>query len=92
MDACSQQSDRKIKILFLTNNLGSGGAERVLVNLANQLSAKPDYEVTVRCLNKSGTNLERLSPDVKCESIFAHNRLHRGMNYLYLLLKRLTQL
>ena len=74
-----------IKILFLTNNLGNGGAERVLVNLANELSKDPQYSVTIRCLSKSGPQIERLSDNIRCEGIIPQNWHFRGINYLYLL-------
>ena len=44
-----------MKILFLTNNLCGGGAERVLVNLANSLVER-NYNVTVRALINAGEN------------------------------------
>lgn len=71
-----------MKVLFLTINLGGGGAERVLVNLANQM-AKDGYQVTVRALSNIGQNRKRLSSDVNYEYIF--QKSFRGMNYLHLL-------
>ena len=52
------------KILFLIPNLGGGGAERVLVNLVNNLD-KSKYDVTVRTLFKSDVNAKYLNGDVK---------------------------
>lgn len=44
----SDLSKAKIKVLFVTSNLRYGGAEKMIVNLANQLSLKNDkYEVTI---------------------------------------------
>ncbi len=52
------------KILFLIPNLGHGGAERVLVNLANNLS-QDKYEVTVQTLFDVGVNRQYLLPHVR---------------------------
>ncbi len=52
------------KVLFLIPNLGGGGAERVLVNLVNNLD-KSKYDVTVRTLFKSNVNSKYLKSDVK---------------------------
>lgn len=54
----------KKKILFLIPNLAHGGAERVLVNLANNLS-KDRYDVTVQTLFDVGVNRQYLNKDVR---------------------------
>lgn len=73
-----------MKVLFLAINLGGGGAERVLVNLANRM-ADDGYDVTVRVLanTNTGSNRERLSPKVNYQCVF--RKSFRGMNYLHLL-------
>lgn len=71
-----------MKILFLSNNLSRGGAERVLVNLANCLAEK-NHDITVRLIEDKGENKKLLSPKVKYESIFKKG--FKGMNYLHLL-------
>ena len=53
-----------IKILFLTQNLGGGGAERVLVNLVNNMD-KTKYDITVATMFGGGVNEKFLSKDVK---------------------------
>ena len=52
-----------IKILFLIHDLGYGGAEKVLVNLANNLN-KTKYDVTVKTLFDVGENRKFLNKDV----------------------------
>lgn len=52
------------RILFLIPNLGGGGAEKVLVNLVNNLD-KSKYAVTVRTLFKSNVNSKYLKNDVR---------------------------
>ena len=52
------------KILFLINDLDYGGAERVLVNLANALD-KSKYDVCVKTLFDVGVNRNYLNEDVK---------------------------
>ena len=70
------------KLLFLINDLGNGGAEKVLVNLVNCL-AEDDYDITVRTLIKGGTNQNHLSRKVHYEYVF--KKAFPGLNYLYLL-------
>lgn len=53
----------KKKILFLIPNLQPGGAERVLVNLANNLS-QDKFDVTVQTLFDVGINKQYLLPHV----------------------------
>ena len=69
-----------MRILFMTNDLGGGGAEKVLVNLANRL-AQRGHEVTVRALVNQGVNREFLSKEVKYEYVF--DRGFRGINFLH---------
>ena len=51
-------------VLFLIPTLGGGGAEKVLVNLANNLD-KEKYDVTVQTLFKGGVHTEKLKEHVK---------------------------
>lgn len=69
----------KKKILFLIPNLAHGGAERVLVNLVNNLD-KSKYDVTVRTLFDVGVNRQYLSPDVRYIGGLKHQ--FRGNNTL----------
>ena len=71
-----------MKVLFLINNLSGGGAEKVLVNLANAL-AERGHKITVRALINKGKNIELLTEKVNYEYIFKKH--FRGVNYLYLL-------
>lgn len=52
------------KVLFLIPTLGHGGAEKVLVNLANNLD-KSKYEITVQSIFDEGVNKQFLNKDVK---------------------------
>lgn len=72
----------KKNILFLINNLGGGGAEKVLVNLVNHLD-KNKYNITLRTLIDNGENKQFLSHTVIYESVFKKG--FKGMNYLHLL-------
>jgi len=71
-----------VRVLFLINNLAGGGAERVLVNLVNELS-KGSYEITVRTLADVGENKKNLSDRIKYE--YVYKKEFKGLNYLYLL-------
>lgn len=52
------------KVLFLIQDLGHGGAEKVLVNLVNNMD-KSKYEVHVKTLFDTGVNRQYLRDDVK---------------------------
>lgn len=64
-----------IKILFMIHDLGPGGAEKVLVNLVNNLD-KTKFDVTVISLFGGGVNENNLDKDVHYHSIF--KRMIRG--------------
>lgn len=71
-----------MQILFLSNNLSGGGAERVLVNLANCM-AENGHDITLRVLANTGDNRKSLSQKVKYEFVFKKG--FKGINYLHLL-------
>ena len=73
----------RMKILFLIPTLGHGGAERVLVNLVNNLD-KSKYQVTVQTLFDEGVNKQYLSPEVNYKSFGKHQ--FRGNCFLLSLL------
>ncbi len=52
------------KVLFLINSLGGGGAERVLVNLVNNMD-KTKFDITVQTMFSAGVNKEFLASDIK---------------------------
>lgn len=52
------------RVLFLINDLGGGGAERVLVNLANNLDKKK-FDVTIQTIFDCGVNIQDIHSDVK---------------------------
>ncbi|MBQ7923526.1 MAG: glycosyltransferase [Clostridia bacterium] len=54
----------KKKILFLIPNLAHGGAERVLVNLVNNLD-RSKYDITVQTLFDTGVNRKYLASDIR---------------------------
>lgn len=57
------------KILFLIHDLGQGGAEKVLVNLANNMDYSK-YDVTVMTLFDWGVNRQFLRPEVHYKTWF----------------------
>jgi glycosyltransferase involved in cell wall biosynthesis len=59
----------KIKILFLIHDLGHGGAEKVLVNLVNNLD-KNKFDVTVLALFGGGVNEQFIASDVTVKTIW----------------------
>lgn len=70
---------RRLRILFLINNLAGGGAERVLVNLVNNLDPSK-YEVTLRTLFDEGDNKNHIRSFVRYEYVF--RKSFRGVNIL----------
>lgn len=66
------------KVLFLIPNLAHGGAEKVLVNLANNMD-KTKFDVTVQTLFDVGVNRQYLNSDVKY--IGGFKRMPRGNTY-----------
>lgn len=69
----------KNRILFLINTLNGGGAEKVLVNLANGLSGE-GYEITIQTLNR-GVNENSLRAEVRLRSL-VNGKLTRLKDYL----------
>lgn len=67
------------KVLFLIPNLAHGGAEKVLVNLANNMN-KTKFDVTVQTLFDVGVNRQYLNFDVKYTGGF--KRMPRGNTYV----------
>lgn len=59
----------KKKVLFLIHDLGQGGAEKVLVNLVNNID-KSKFDVSVVSLFGGGVNEQFLNDDVKYRAIF----------------------
>jgi len=64
------------KVLFLINTLGGGGAERVLVNLVNNMD-RSRFDITVKTMFKGGVNEKRLDPAIRYEC--KHAPLFRGI-------------
>lgn len=59
------------KVLFLIHDLGEGGAEKVLVNLVNNLD-KTKFDVTVQVLFGGGVNRQFLSDEVTYRKSFKY--------------------
>lgn len=58
-----------IKILFLIHDLGQGGAEKVLVNLVNNMD-REKFDVSVLALFGGGVNEQFLKPHIKYKAAF----------------------
>lgn len=69
----------KKKVLFLIPNLAHGGAERVLVNLVNNIDPER-FEVTIQTLFDVGVNRKYLKPHIKY--IPGLKKQFRGNSYL----------
>lgn len=72
--------ERKMKkVLFLIPNLAHGGAEKVLVNLVNNMD-KTKFDVTVQTLFDVGVNRQYLSDTVKY--IGGYKKMPRGNTHI----------
>lgn len=58
-----------VKILFLIHDLGQGGAEKVLVNLVNNMD-QTKFDITVTALFGGGVNEQFLAPHIKYKTVF----------------------
>ena len=57
------------KILFLIHDLGQGGAEKVLVNLVNNMDPE-QFDITVMTLFGGGVNEQFLKPHIRYRTVF----------------------
>lgn len=57
------------KILFLIHDLGHGGAEKVLVNLVNNMDVE-QFDITVLALFGGGVNEQFLKPHIRYKTVF----------------------
>lgn len=71
------------KVLFLIHDLGPGGAEKVLVNLVNNMDPK-QFDITVMALFDVGVNRQFLKPHIRYRACFKH--MIRGNSHLMKLL------
>lgn len=60
------------KILFLIHDLGQGGAEKVLVNLVNNLD-RTKFDITVMSLFGGGVNEQFLKKDICYKTVYKKN-------------------
>lgn len=68
------------KVLFFIPNLMHGGAEKVLVNLVNNLD-KNKYDITLQTIFDVGVNKKFLNRDIKYKYIF--KKLFRGSTTIF---------
>lgn len=65
----SEQLKKKMKILFLIHDLGQGGAEKVLVNLVNNMN-RALFDISVVALFGGGVNEQFLKSDVHYRTVW----------------------
>lgn len=72
-----------IRVLFLINTLGGGGAERVLVNLVNYMD-KTKFDITVETMFAGGVNEKLLSSRVRyiCKNSLGIRGLSNIIRYI----------
>lgn len=68
------------KILFFIPNLMHGGAEKVLVNLVNNLD-RDKYDITLQTIFDVGVNKQYLNKDIKYKYVF--KKLFRGSTTIF---------
>ncbi|MBR3368443.1 glycosyltransferase [Candidatus Saccharibacteria bacterium] len=76
MEESAQDINKKKKVLFLIHTLQIGGAERVLVDLVNNLPANK-YDITLMTVVDVGILKRQLKPHIKYESIFSFKALKK---------------
>ena len=72
------------KILFLIPNLSVGGAEKVLVNLVNNMD-KEKFDITVQVLFAGGVNEKFLKPHIKYKYCYRVNLLFCLIEFIKIL-------
>lgn len=67
------------KIVFGITSLGLGGAERVLVDLTNELSKNSEYDITIFTIYGQGELEKQVLPNIKIKSIYkeSYNQLSK---------------
>lgn len=60
---------QKKKILFLIHDLGQGGAEKVLVNLVNNMN-RDKFDISIMALFGGGINEQFLRPEIHYRTVF----------------------
>jgi len=72
-----------IKVLFILENLGGGGAEKILPNLLKHIDDKR-YDITVLTLFFDGVNKQRLSKNIKyiCRRAFYFRGITRLIKFI----------
>lgn len=73
----------KKRVLFLIHDLGHGGAEKVLVNLVNNMDSQR-FDISVIALFGGGVNEQFLKPHIHYRAVFS--RTFRGNTHLMKLL------
>lgn len=68
-DIRQEGSKLMIKILFLIHDLGQGGAEKVLVNLVNNMDCSK-FDISVTALFGGGVNEQFLASDIYFRAVF----------------------
>lgn len=72
------------KILFMIPTLDGGGAEKVLVNLANRMS-RDKYEVTIMTIYPGGVNSKCLDKTIVRKSLF--RKRIKGLRIIFMMFK-----
>lgn len=72
------------KVLFFIHDLMYGGAEKVLVNLVNNMD-KDKYDITVMTVFDVGVNKKFLNKDIKYKYVF--KRMFRGNSTIFKIFK-----
>ena len=61
--------EKRMRVLFLIHDLGQGGAEKVLVNLVNNMD-QTKFDISVIALFGGGINEQFLKKDINFHSVF----------------------
>ncbi len=75
-----KKEEKMKKLLLVIHTLGGGGAEKVLVNLVNNLN-REKYEITVAAVFDGGVNKQFLKDDI--EYLCLYKKVFRGNRLLF---------
>lgn len=71
------------KIVFAITNLEGGGAEKVLVDILNNLD-KNSFDITILLLKRKGVYINAINNNIKIQHLFPNNKYLAALHYRFL--------
>ncbi|WP_157774327.1 glycosyltransferase [Priestia aryabhattai] len=70
------------KVLFIINNLGGGGAEKVLINILNNIDYT-QYQIDLLLLVEEGVYLDKVNKNVNLKTVIPRKKSNKLFHRLY---------